>query len=122
MAQVKSVDVTPGRTTINLMPQGLGNIEIEVIAEKDVTSKVVVRVENPMVLQALRDDRQMLAQAIGVSDSNIFDFQERGTGAESQNKQPQGDAGFDMTGDALGADVPRQHLDVVQDDRIDILT
>jgi len=122
MAQVKSVDVTPGRTTINLMPQGLGNIEIEVIAEKDVTSKVVVRVENPMVLQALRDDRQMLAQAIGVSDSNIFDFQERGTGAESQNKQPQGDAGFDMTGDALGTDVPRQHLDVVQDDRIDILT
>lgn len=122
MAQVKSVDVTQGRTTVNLIPRGLGNIEIEVLSESDVASKIVVRVENPAVLQALRDDRQILAQAIGASDSDIFDFQEHSAGEQFNHEQNNsGQNGTGMT-DAMVLQPQQQHLDVVQDGQLDILT
>ena len=122
MAQVKSVEVSEGRTTVNLVPRGLGNIEVEVISEKDVASKVVVRVENSAVLQALRDDRHLLAQAIGVSDSSIFDFQEYGGGDQSNPQDKQGGQGSDPFGDTTATQSQAQHLDVVHEGQLDILT
>ncbi len=61
------------------MPRGLGKIEIEILGEKDNLMRVMVRVENTMVLQALRDDRQLLAQALGISDALNFDFEQSET-------------------------------------------
>lgn len=122
MAQVKSVEVAQGRTTVNLIPRGLGSIEIEVLSESDVTQKVVVRVENPAVLQALRDDRQGLAQAIGVSDSSIFDFQEQAAGDHPSQRQHNSNQGGIVLSDAPVAQPEPKHLDVVQDGQLDILT
>lgn len=122
MAQIKSVEATQGRTTVNLIPRGLGNIEIEVLSDKDGAARVVVRVENPVVLQALRDDRQVLAQAIGVSDSGIFDFQEHSAGEQPDRQRensPQGSASF---ADASEMQPEVGHLDVVQDGHLDIMT
>jgi hypothetical protein len=122
MAQVKSVEVAQGRTTVNLIPRGLGNIEIEVLSESDGAQKVVVRVENPAVLQALRDDRQSLAQAIGVSDSSSLDFQEHSAGDQTNPRQKnsgQTGAGFS---EVATQQPEQQHLDVVQDGQLDILT
>lgn len=122
MAQIKSVEATQGRTTVNLIPRGLGNIEIEVLSDKDGAARVVVRVENPVVLQALRDDRQVLAQAIGVSDSGIFDFQEHSAGEQpdpQRENSPQGSASFS---DASEMQPEVGHLDVVQDGHLDIMT
>ncbi|KHA50206.1 flagellar hook-length control protein FliK [Sulfitobacter geojensis] len=122
MAQVKSVEVAQGRTTVNLIPRGLGSIEIEVLSESDVTQKVVVRVENPAVLQALRDDRQGLAQAIGVSDSSIFDFQEQAAGDHPSQRQHNSNQGGIALSDGPLAQPEPKHLDVVQDGQLDILT
>ncbi|WP_281990597.1 hypothetical protein [Sulfitobacter geojensis] len=122
MAQVKSVEVAQGRTTVNLIPRGLGSIEIEVLSESDVTQKVVVRVENPAVLQALRDDRQGLAQAIGVSDSSIFDFQEQAAGDHPSQRQNNSNQGGIVLSDGPVAQPEPKHLDVVQDGQLDILT
>lgn len=122
MAQVKSVAVTDGRTTVNLAPRGLGNIEIDVTGDKDTTTKVVIRVENPAVLQVLRDDRQMLAQAIGVSDSSVFDFQQQSAGDQSGSNREQNGQTGGLFGDTMTPDVVRQHRDVVQGDQLDILT
>lgn len=122
MAQIKSVEAAQGRTTVNLIPRGLGNIEIEVLSENDATSKIVVRVENPVVLQALRDDRQVLAQTLGVSDSGLLDFQEHSAGEQSDAKQQntgQGGAGFS---DAPAVQPELAHRDVVQDGHLDIMT
>ncbi|MDF3414803.1 hypothetical protein HKX54_10090 [Sulfitobacter sp. M57] len=122
MAQIKSVEAAQGRTTVNLIPRGLGNIEIEVLSENDATAKIVVRVENPVVLQALRDDRQVLAQTLGVSDSGLLDFQEHSAGEQSDAKQQntgQGGAGFS---DAPAVQPELAHRDVVQDGHLDIMT
>lgn len=123
MMQVKAAEVVDGRTSVHLHPRGLGNIDVEVIAgEKDVASKIIVRVENPIILQHLRDDRQLLAQTIGVSDSALFEFHERG--AEQDGKQSDdGQSGFvDTSGDTAELATAPRHADVLSDDRIDILT
>ena len=122
MAQVKSVEASQGRTTVNLIPRGLGNIEIEVVTAKDVTSKVVVRVENPAVLQALRDDRQLLAQAIGVTDSSIFDFQEHGARDQSESQHNHDGQSGDPFGEPTAPQSQRQNLDVVHEGQLDIMT
>ena len=123
VAQVKSVDVSQGRTVVNLHPKGLGTIEVEVIADKDMTSKVVVRVENPAVLMALRDERQLLADTIGVADSSVMQFQ------DSREENPSGGAGNQTGGGngmAAGLETEERgtarHLDMIDDGRLDILT
>lgn len=123
MMQVKAAEVADGRTSVHLHPRGLGNIDVEIIAgEKDLASKVIVRVENPLILQHLRDDRHLLAQAIGVTDGSIFEFHERG--AEQQGGQSQnGQAEFtDTSSESAEVAATPRHADVLADDRIDILT
>lgn len=122
ISQVKSVEVSEGRTSVSLHPRGLGNIEIEVVTEKDTAAKVVVRVENPAVLQSLRDERDLLAQAIGVSDSSIFEFHDHqpndpsgGQGGQSQSSGQSGET-------SVTAETAPQHTDVVGDGQLDILT
>lgn len=122
ISQVKSVEVSEGRTSVSLHPRGLGNIEIEVVTEKDTAAKVVVRVENPAVLQSLRDERDLLAQAIGVSDSSIFEFHDHqpndpsgGQGDQSQSSGQSGET-------SVTAETTPQHTDVVGDGQLDILT
>jgi len=123
MMQVKAAEVVDGRTSVHLHPRGLGNIDVEIIAgDKDLASKVIVRVENPMILQHLRDDRHLLAQTIGVSDGTVFEFHERG--AEQQGGQSNGGqtAFSDTSLDGAEPAAPVQHADILADDRIDILT
>ncbi|KIN77167.1 flagellar hook-length control protein FliK [Sulfitobacter mediterraneus] len=122
ISQVKSVEVSEGRTSVSLHPRGLGNIEIEVVTEKDTAAKVVVRVENPAVLQSLRDERDLLAQAIGLSDSSIFEFHDHqpndpsgGQGGQSQSSGQSGET-------SVTAETAPQHTDVVGDGQLDILT
>ena len=122
ISQVKAVDVTDGRTTVNLHPRGLGAIEIEVLGDKDLASKVVVRVENPAVLQVLRDDRQMLAQAIGVADSTVMEFQNQGSGAQAEQHANGSDSGPEA-GSAFSSDEDGpQHTDIIADGNLNILT
>ena len=122
ITQIRSVELSKGHTTITLAPAGLGSIEIEIVSEKDVASRVVVRVENPAVLQALREDRQLLAQAIGVSDSNIFDFQEHDAQNQSGSRHNKNDQSAGALSDSPAAQMKPQHLDVVHEGRLDILT
>jgi len=122
VAQVKAVDVKEGRTSVSLHPRGLGQIEIDIVTDKDSSLRVVVRVENPMVLQTLRDERQMLATAMGLTDAGSFDFEQGFSGDSNQGKHGQSaqahgdDVGF------AGASSGIRHEDVVADNQLNILT
>lgn len=122
VAQVKSFDVRKGRTMISLLPRGFGKIDIEILTEKDNTTRVMVRVENSMVLQALRDERQLLAHAVGMSDASNFDFEQsdgNDTGGQSQQQSQssvnQGSAMFE-------AHTKSAHVDIVADGQLDLFT
>ncbi len=121
MTQVKSIEVSEGRTSVSLHPRGLGAIEVEVVGDKDATSKVIVRVENAGVLQALRDDRDLLAQTLGIADSNLFEFHEHSAGGQSGGETDQNGQGNGALESAANTAAP-QHQDVVTDDQLDILT
>ncbi|ULO21853.1 flagellar hook-length control protein FliK [Sulfitobacter sp. CB2047] len=123
ISQVKAVEAKEGRTSVSLHPRGLGQIEIEVVTDKDSGTRVVVRVENPAVLQTLRDERQLLAQGLGFTDAGSFEFQQgfSDDGARDQNRSTAGfGGGIDDGAGPVTAGV--QHKNVVDDGQLDILT
>ena len=123
ISQVKAVEAKEGRTSVSLHPRGLGQIEIEVVTDKDSGTRVVVRVENPAVLQTLRDERQLLAQGLGFTDAGSFEFQQgfSDDGARDQQRSTAGFAGgIDDGAGPVTAGV--QHKNVVDDGQLDILT
>ncbi len=123
ISQVKAVEAKEGRTSVSLHPRGLGQIEIEVVTDKDSGTRVVVRVENPAVLQTLRDERQLLAQGLGFTDAGSFEFQQgfSDDGARDQKRSTAGfGGGIDDGAGPVTAGV--QHKNVVDDGQLDILT
>lgn len=60
--------VPPGegddRLVIRLKPQGMGIIEIEVKRARGGTAEIAMRVQNPMVLEALRAERQAMSDLV----------------------------------------------------------
>jgi hypothetical protein len=124
LAQIKSVAAAAGRTTVNLVPRGLGAVEIEIMGERDAPTQVAVRVENPAVLQALREDRQMIAQSLGITDSSLLDFQEQAPRQETPEKTAAAPGPGTGTGPE-GSPQERQqraHTDTIRDHSLDILT
>mgnify|MGYP000385926369 CR=1 FL=1 len=97
--QVRSAEVSEGRTRIELSPRGLGSIEVDVTTAEDGTLKVVVRAENPVVLNSLRQERDLLAQALGGLDAGSLDLQ---SFSDSSGQEPQGDRSPSLT--AIGDD------------------
>ena len=123
ISQVKAVEAKEGRTSVSLHPRGLGQIEIEVVTDKDSGTRVVVRVENSAVLQTLRDERQLLAQGLGFTDAGSFEFQQ-GFSDEGARDQQRSTAGFGGGIDDGAGPVTAgvQHKNVVDDGQLDILT
>lgn len=122
VAQVKSFDVRKGRTMVSLLPRGFGKIDIEILTEKDNTTRVMVRVENSMVLQALRDERQLLAHAIGMSDASNFDFEQSDTNDTGGQSQQQSKNSVNQGSMMFEADTKSEHVDIVADGQLDLFT
>jgi hypothetical protein len=93
--QIRGVSFSEGTTRIELSPQGLGKIEVEIAADEAGKLRVVLRAENPAVLNAMRSDREMLAGLLrdgGTSvDEGAMSFEE--FGQQGQTHRQDGDAG-----------------------------
>ncbi len=60
--QIRAAQPTDGVTRIALSPRGLGEIQIDMKRDSSGRLNVVLRVENPLVLAALRNDHLRLSQ------------------------------------------------------------
>ncbi|MDF1716266.1 MAG: flagellar hook-length control protein FliK [Antarcticimicrobium sp.] len=124
-SQIRSAEIGEGRTRIELSPRGLGSIEVEISTGSDGALKVVVRAENPTVLNALREERNLLAQALGGLDMGSLDLQ---SFTEGNFQEPQGDrsAGRSTSSGeeiaATGARSAPVHTAMIGDGRLDIVT
>ncbi|PCH71428.1 MAG: hypothetical protein COC12_07400, partial [Rhodobacteraceae bacterium] len=122
-ALTAQIQATEGRTLIELSPRGLGQLEVDIRTEADGSMKVTIRADNLMVLNTLRDARDMLAQSIGGTDGAVLDFQE---GSPGQDQGRQGAAmaqGF--TGDDKGSAAaagPITQSEVIGGGQLDIMT
>ncbi len=78
-AQIRGKTVEDGRTRIELTPRGLGDIEIEVARDDFGKHRIVLRAENPAVLTAFRNDRELILNVLrdsGLSiESGDLDFE-----------------------------------------------
>ncbi|MCP9481051.1 flagellar hook-length control protein FliK [Shimia sp. CNT1-13L.2] len=122
-SQIRAAEVTEGRTRVELNPKGLGNIDIDVIADADGDLKVTVRVENPAVLNSLRDGQTILSEALGMSDKTSFEFQQRSQEERWQMAdQSRGHRSGTGEEDFVETGPTQQHEDLIQGDQLDIVT
>lgn len=121
-----------GETVIHLKPHGMGLIAVSIQQARDGGLDIVLRIQNPMVLEVMQAERQAVAQAIGgqgsaASGSLTMDLFQSGSG----QRGAQGD-GFDATsrpGSLPTAEeepdnVPVQAVthQIIQSDRVNITT
>jgi hypothetical protein len=123
--QIRGVSFTEGTTRIELTPQGLGRMEIEIAPDEAGKLRVVIRAENPAVLNALRSDREMLAGLLrdgGASvDDSAMSFEEFG---QRQNAATPHEAGGTLaaSGPVDDEDEAQTSDAVIEDGRLNILT
>lgn len=65
LAAMNKNDVSEDRLVLRLKPQGMGIIEIEVIKDAHGRTEVAMKVQNPLVLEALRAERSVISDIIG---------------------------------------------------------
>lgn len=71
--QIRSATLTEGTTRIALAPRGLGEIEIDMGPDEAGHLRIILRAENPAVLQALRGDRDGLLLALSQGGADVRD-------------------------------------------------
>ncbi|WP_417672504.1 flagellar hook-length control protein FliK [Pseudodonghicola sp.] len=82
--QIRAAEISDGHTRIELNPRGLGALEVDVSTTDDGLLNVVVRAENPGVLNALKADRDLLAQALGNLGGGALDLQSFSQGSDQR--------------------------------------
>lgn len=128
--QISPSGLTEGRTQITLRPDGLGAVEIELKTDPSGRLSVLLRVENPTVLQALREDRNALLMGLEQSGLDLdgpgLSFESFGGDAErgSEREGRSASASPRDPEPQTAAPPPKRHryAPLVGGGRIDILT
>lgn len=127
--QIRGVNFSEGTTRIELTPQGLGTIEIEISPDEQGKLRVVLRAENPAVLNAMRSDRDMLAGLLrdgGTSvDDSAMSFEDFGQQRRAAGQETAEAVNSRLTLDDGEVDEvaePVQSQNPVVDGRLNILT
>jgi hypothetical protein len=124
--QIRSASFTDGQTRISLSPRGLGEVEIDMRPDEAGKLRIILRAENPAVLQALRGDRDGLLLTLSESgtdlrdaDLSFEDFSHR------QRRDQEGAETLALPRDIAGAeaiDVSKAHVRLNLSGRLDIFT
>lgn len=92
-AQLRGANVSEGVTRIELTPRGLGDVEIDLRHDEAGKLRIVLKAENPAVLNAFRTDREMILSVLrdgGVSvDEGELSFES--FGGHQSREQPDRD-------------------------------
>ncbi len=126
--QIRSASFSEGQTRIALAPRGLGEIEIDMRPDEAGRLRIVLRAENPAVLQALRGDRDGLLAALSESgattddaDLDFEDFSRRPSRqTEESEHRPHGASAIEAEDQPPLNPSPSQPI--IGDGALDILT
>lgn len=91
-AQIRGKVFEEGKTRVELSPRGLGDVEVEVARDDSGKLRVVLRIENPAVLTAFRQDREALLSVLReggfeIDDSELAFEQFDGHGFRQQSQE-----------------------------------
>lgn len=121
----------PGETVVRLNPQGLGLIEVVIHEGRDGTLDVALRVQNPLVLEAMRQEREAVAQALSTPPGGSLSMDLFQSGAGQRGGQQQAQSGARGNGGQVApeasdaphtAEGPPVHSNSSRDDRVNIVT
>ena len=114
--RMAEVEISEGKTRILLRPQGLGILELDLTRRADGQLQLAIRVENPLILEALRQEGSALGSFMG---ERGFDLS--GGGADLGRYSPPSSLG--EASEAAAADETADtHSDLLTADRLNILT
>lgn len=122
--QIRKASFSEERTRIELSPRGAGGLEVDLEPAEAGKLRVVIRAENPAMLQALRSDRdtlQALLTGSGLSSGNGgLEYESFGDRRRRDDFQAgQGGAGADCGEDDQRIEPARRHIPA---GRLDIIT
>lgn len=92
-AQLADLPLEDGRVRLQLKPHGMGLIEVELIRDMAGRQEIAIRVQNPMVLEALRAERgamQELLAGHGHGDGLQLDLFHRGASGGQADSEDAG--------------------------------
>ncbi|GEM_PF-2944269 len=115
--RMQELEVSEGKTRILLRPQGMGALEIDILRQADGRIHLAIKVENPMVLDALRNESSALSSFMGEKG---FDLSNGGPDLSSYHRPTQGDE--DISSDAPDAEVTEIETALLDGERVNILT
>ena len=127
--QITPSGLTEGRTQVTLRPDGLGAVEIELKTDPNGRLSVLLRVENPTVLQALREERNALLTGLEQSGLDLegcglsFESFEGGEGERRERSGTAASSPRDPGPETPPPPLKRpRYAPVIGGGRIDILT
>lgn len=127
--RVLPLPAAAGETVVRLDPQGLGMIEVVVQENRHGTLDVTLRVQNPLVLDAMRQDRDAVAQALanaqgGAAGSLSMDLFHAGTGQRGAEPEAPffGGAAAEADPELVEGATDAPDLQILRADRVNIVT
>lgn len=91
MDQLQAHDLDDGLVTIKLKPHGMGLLEVEITKNARGQSEVVLRVQNPMVLDALRAETGAMSSILGSDGKLSLELFTADRGRQQQRDERQAD-------------------------------
>lgn len=113
--RMQELEVSEGKTRILLRPQGMGALEIDILRQADGRMHLAIRVENPLVLDALRNESGALSSFMGEKG---FDLSNGGPDLSSYRQMPQSEE----AGSEDEADITETETALLDGERVNILT
>ncbi len=98
--QIRNAQWSENRTLIQLTPRGLGDIEIDVQSDIGGKIRATIRVENPMVLDMLREEKTGLHELL---KSRGFDLTDSELNFEEFDKSSRTEEDTDADSEGVGA-------------------
>lgn len=113
------------KLSVSLKPSSLGELSINIDVDKDGVVKAVIRAENPVVLETMRNDRHHLISLLKESGVNInpdsLDFEQQDS--QSNNDREENSSLTNQKYDGDETDVPADaNQSIITDNTLDILT
>lgn len=122
-SQIRAASITEGLTRIELRPHGLGTIEIDLRTDADGSLRMTLRIDNPVVLDAMRADRTALNELMSARGLSLqgqgLSFEHSGNQRGSEERSSPGHAG---AAPASPPDDTRDLSQTITGQRLDILT
>lgn len=122
--QIRTANVTDGQTRIELSPRGLGNIEIEVTTDGDGATNVVIRADNSVVLNALREMRDPWVQITGMENGAAFSFEDMSSQQDNTGGNDAGNTAEDGSANSFetGQSAEIAAAAIIEGDQLDLMT